>query len=122
MSLQVRTACLSAGASTVVCLPCDLSQEEQCREAVAAAVRGLGGELKLVDNNKEVCAGIDILVNNAGVLLAPGIETISMADIDTSMDINLKAAVLLSQLCLPHLIASRGSIVNVSSIGNMHKH
>lgn len=121
MSLQVRTACLSAGASTVVCLPCDLSQEEQCREAVAAAVRELGGELKLVDNNKE-CAGIDILVNNAGVLLAPGIETISMADIDTSMDINLKAAVLLSQLCLPHLIASKGSIVNVSSIGNIHKH
>jgi len=102
---QVRTACLSAGASTVVCLPCDLSQEEQCREAVAAAVRELGG--------------IDILVNNAGVLLAPGIETISMADIDTSMDINLKAAVLLSQLCLPHLIASKGSIVNVSSIAGL---
>ena len=45
-----------------------------------------------------------------------------MADIDTSMDINLKAAVLLSQLCLSHLVASKGSIVNVSSIGNMHKH
>lgn len=32
------------------------------------------------------------------------------------MNANLRSAIQLTQLCLPHLVASKGTIVNVSSV------
>jgi len=59
---------------------------------------------------------LDILVNNAGIAELGTIETTSLEQFDRVMRVNLRAAFQLTMLCVPHLIATRGNIVNVSSI------
>jgi len=43
------------------------------------------------------------------------IETCEISDFDEQLAVNLRAPFILTQLCVPHLIASKGNIVNVSS-------
>jgi len=59
---------------------------------------------------------LDVLVNNAGILVGGGIENISMEDYDKQMNINTRAVVYLTKLALPHLLATKGNIVNMSSV------
>ena len=59
---------------------------------------------------------LDILVNNAGIAEFGTIETTSLEQFDRGMRVNLRAAFQLTMLCVPHLIATRGNVVNVSSI------
>ncbi|XP_061762092.1 3-oxoacyl-[acyl-carrier-protein] reductase FabG [Nerophis ophidion] len=59
---------------------------------------------------------LDVLVNSAGVLAMGGIETSDLATYDRVMNINVRSVYHLTQLCVPHLIKTKGSIVNVSSV------
>ncbi|KHJ46512.1 oxidoreductase, short chain dehydrogenase/reductase family protein [Trichuris suis] len=60
---------------------------------------------------------IDVLVNNAGMLL-PGSppDGLKIEDLKTMMNVNLLSGVELSIKCFRHLMATKGCIVNVSSI------
>jgi NAD(P)-dependent dehydrogenase (short-subunit alcohol dehydrogenase family) len=60
--------------------------------------------------------GIDCLVNAAGAIAAGSIKDTSLKDWNALMDLNLTAVFALMQACVPGLIASKGSIVNVSSL------
>jgi NAD(P)-dependent dehydrogenase (short-subunit alcohol dehydrogenase family) len=60
--------------------------------------------------------GLDILVNAAGILVAGSIENTSLAAWDETLDVNLRAVFHLISAAVPHLIARRGNIVNVSSV------
>ncbi|XP_046385938.1 3-oxoacyl-[acyl-carrier-protein] reductase FabG-like isoform X2 [Ischnura elegans] len=59
---------------------------------------------------------IDVLVNSAGILIGSGIENQTLEDYDLQMDINCRSAFCLIKLALPHLVQSKGNIVNVSSV------
>ncbi|CAB3398044.1 unnamed protein product [Caenorhabditis bovis] len=63
---------------------------------------------------------IDILVNNAGCVLSDENGKMNLeASVDTcrrTMDLNLHSVIELTQKCRPHLIASKGEVVNISSI------
>jgi NAD(P)-dependent dehydrogenase (short-subunit alcohol dehydrogenase family) len=63
--------------------------------------------------------GIDILVHAAGVIASGSIETTTLSDWDTMMNINLRAVFHLTQLALPALIPRKGNIVVVSSVAGM---
>lgn len=59
---------------------------------------------------------IDVLVNSAGIIKNGSIETTTLDDWDKMLDINLRSVFVLSQKCLPYLEATKGNIVNVSSV------
>jgi NAD(P)-dependent dehydrogenase (short-subunit alcohol dehydrogenase family) len=59
---------------------------------------------------------IDVLVNSAGVIKNGTLENTTLDEWDRMMYINLRSVFMLTQRCLPHLIASKGNIVNVSSV------
>ena len=59
---------------------------------------------------------IDVLVNSAGIISNGTIETTPLDEWDKMMTINLRSVFQLSEKCVPHLIKSKGSIVNVSSV------
>uniref|UniRef100_A0A8C4QE71 Ketoreductase domain-containing protein n=1 Tax=Eptatretus burgeri TaxID=7764 RepID=A0A8C4QE71_EPTBU len=59
---------------------------------------------------------LNVLVNNAGVFERGSIENSPLEQYDRIMNVNLRAVFQLTQLCVPHLIKSKGNIVNVSSV------
>ena len=59
---------------------------------------------------------LDVLVNAAGHLSTGTIENTSAESWDAMMNVNLRAVFQLMQLCVPHLVKTRGNIVNVSSV------
>jgi L-fucose dehydrogenase len=78
----------------------ELTDEAACRAAVERTVADLGR--------------IDGLVNNAGVNDQVGLEA-GRAAFAASLERNLVQCYGMAQLCLPHLRASRGAIVNIGS-------
>ena len=71
---------------------------------------------KLVQVVKSELGGIDVLVNNAGVAITRGIETLSEADFDLTIAVNLKSVFLCTQAVLPMMRAKNwGRIINISS-------
>ncbi|QUI61660.1 SDR family oxidoreductase [Pseudoalteromonas sp. A22] len=59
--------------------------------------------------------GVDLLVNNAGINTMAGFAEILPTDLKKQMETNLLAPMLVSQACLPQLISSHGTIVNLGS-------
>ncbi len=84
----------------------DISAPEQCAESIAQVVEKFGQ--------------LDVLVNNAGVIcqMQPlGDQPVD--DWQRVLNINLIGAVSMTQAALPHLIASKGAIVNTASVAGM---
>jgi NAD(P)-dependent dehydrogenase (short-subunit alcohol dehydrogenase family) len=94
----------------VTVLPLDVTDGEsvrRCADDVAQAVEKLGSR------------GLDVLINNAGAgLTMPLLDT----DIDKAKrlhDVNLWGALRMVQAFANLLIAAKGKIVNVSSVGSI---
>jgi L-fucose dehydrogenase len=88
---------------------CDVRFPDQIAATVAAAVERFGR--------------LDCLINNAGVG-RPGktlVET-TLAEIEELVATNLVSCVVASQLALPHLRATRGTIVNIGSLAGRVGH
>ncbi|VDK59360.1 unnamed protein product [Anisakis simplex] len=83
----------------------DLTKSEDIKSLAEAAIKKF---------NK-----LDILVNNAGILENGTIENTSLDQFDHMMNVNLRAVFYLTNLLCPHLIQSKGSVVNVSSVNGM---
>jgi 3-oxoacyl-[acyl-carrier protein] reductase len=92
---------VAAGAGKVHAAVCDLADGDAVRGYVAAAAAALGG--------------IDVLVNNASGFGRSDDE----AGWAASISVDLMATVRASQTAMPHLLASRGSIVHISSISGL---
>jgi NAD(P)-dependent dehydrogenase (short-subunit alcohol dehydrogenase family) len=79
----------------------DLTERETCDRVVAESSERLGG--------------LDIVVNSAGIIYhATAEETSDQQWLDT-MNVNVNAMFFVCRAALPHLRASRGTIVNIAS-------
>ena len=58
---------------------------------------------------------LDILINNAGVNIINWLENFVEGEWDMVMDTNAKGIYMMSKACLPMLIKSKGTIVNIVS-------
>lgn len=74
---------------------------------------------RLISDTIDNHGRLDVLVNSAGVIKSGSIETTSSDDWDKLMNINLRSIFQLTQMCVPHLIETKGNVVNVSSIAGM---
>lgn len=59
---------------------------------------------------------LDVLVNNAGIIANGSIEHTSLEQYDEVMNTNVRAVYDLTMVAVPHLIESKGNIVNLSSV------
>lgn len=74
---------------------------------------------KLLDSTIQRFGKLDVLVNNAGTLYTGSIENVNFEQMDKIFQVNLFAVVRLTSLAVPHLVATKGNIVNVSSIAGL---
>jgi len=63
--------------------------------------------------------GVDVLVNNAGIAEARSITDSTPAFFRETLDVNLAAPAAAIHALWPHLAASRGRIINVSSLAQL---
>lgn len=71
---------------------------------------------RIVSETLQNYGRIDVLINSAGIIKNGSIENTSTDDWDNMMEINLRSVFVLTQKCVPHLIESKGNIVNLSSV------
>jgi NAD(P)-dependent dehydrogenase (short-subunit alcohol dehydrogenase family) len=71
---------------------------------------------RLVSDTVDCFGRIDALVNAAGIIKNGNIENTTLDEWDKMMNVNLRSAFYLMQKCVPHLAATKGNVVNVSSV------
>jgi len=101
--------------------------------ALRAAAEGAGvtldiRQLDVVDENSiKACIDgvvadhgtLDVLVNNAGRGFVGTIEQVSMVELRAVMEVNFFGVVATTKAALPHLRASRGRVITVTSVGGV---
>ena len=103
----VAAQCRALGAQCRV-VPVNVSEEGQCRALIDASIQAFGR--------------IDTLVNNAGVSAHALFADVKPQDLrwyENLMKINLWGSVWCTHAALPHLKASKGRIVAVSSVAGL---
>lgn len=84
--------------------------------AIATDVADAASVTEAIDAVTHEFGRIDALVNNAGYGIAKGIDDTTEDEWDDLMATNVKGAFLCVQACVPHLRASKGTIVNIGSV------
>jgi NAD(P)-dependent dehydrogenase (short-subunit alcohol dehydrogenase family) len=71
---------------------------------------------KIIDTTIKHYGKLDVLVNNAGIIESGGIENTSLEQYDRMFNTNVRSVYFMTMLAVPHLIKTKGNIVNVSSV------
>ncbi len=87
---------------------CDVGDEDQVAAAVAAVIAKFDR--------------IDVVANVAGVLRADHTHELKLADWDRILRINLTGTFLVCRAAIPHLLKTKGNIVNTSSTAALGSH
>ena len=120
---------IAAEGGSVFCV--DLNQD--ALDATVAEIDSAGGEAtgqlcNVADESSvqacvEACidryGGLYALVNMAGVLRFDDTEELQTADWQKVIDVNLTGTMLLCRAVIPHLLQSKGSIVNAASTASL---
>jgi pteridine reductase len=71
---------------------------------------------KLISDVVDRFGALDVLVNSAAVMKRTPLGSVTAAQWDAMMTLNLRAPFLLSQAAAPHLSRARGAIVNIADL------
>ena len=107
-----------------------VGRNDSALDAVCGAIRAAGGSAvgckadvtaaeapaRIVDTAVHAFGGIDVLVNAAGVIASGTLEATTDDVWDAMMSVNARAPFRLMRAAVPALTASRGTVVNVSSV------
>ena len=93
------------GTGKAVALECDVSDESAVERAIRSAVDAVGPP--------------HLLCNVAGVGCFRHTHEMALADWNRILAVNLTGTFLMSRACIPMLLETRGSIVNVASVAGL---
>jgi len=111
---KIKSKCIANGSAVqkqdnqdvllfkVLTVQCDVTKQNELEALVDQTIKHFGK--------------IDILVNSAGIIVNGGVTTAKIEGYDEVMNVNVRSVIQLCQLVTPHLIKTKGAIVNISSI------
>ncbi|KAI5719719.1 uncharacterized protein LOC103513887 [Diaphorina citri] len=102
---KVSESCQSVSKNKPLVIQADLTSEEDTK--------------RIIDTVVKHYQKLNVLVNNAGILEAGSIENTSLEQYDKIMNVNVRSIYHLTMLAVPHLISTKGNIVNVSSVNGL---
>jgi len=119
----VRTYITGRSRAVVQEVAADLSSDGQCL-GLAADLATAEGPARLAEQLGHE-PQLHLLVNNAGANERGTLETLSVADWDSVLNVNLRAGFFLAQQLLPRMrlaasAADPARIINIGSIGGLH--
>ena len=98
---------LTRGGERAVCVATDVTNSNQVKRLVDAAVKAFGR--------------IDVMINNAGIMPQAPLERLMVKDWDQTIDINIKGVLYGIAAALPYMKEQKsGHMINVSSVAG-HK-
>jgi short-subunit dehydrogenase len=100
--LEAAATRLKAAGGDVLAVPADIRQPADVGRLIAAIVERFGR--------------LDVLVNNAGSSARGAAIDTSAEEFADLMDLNLTALVRCTRAAMPHLLASKGHLVNIGSL------
>ena len=101
--LESVVAEIEAAGGTAIAVPCDVSNEENVKNAVKTVLDHFGK--------------IDILLNDAGIAVGGSVEDLPAEQWDRVMSINAKGPYLMSKYVIPGMKERKyGKVVNVASV------
>ncbi|XP_063993815.1 3-oxoacyl-[acyl-carrier-protein] reductase FabG-like [Diachasmimorpha longicaudata] len=86
-------------------LPGELTNEEDTKRILESTIKHYGK--------------LDVLINNAGTIERGSIENTSLEQYDRVFNLNVRSMYHLTMLATPHLIETKGNVVNVSSVNGL---
>ncbi|CAG2218983.1 unnamed protein product [Mytilus edulis] len=101
----VGEKCTQCSGNTPLLIPGDLSKEDDTNNLMKTTI--------------EHYKRLNVLVNCAGVIELGSIENTSLDQFDRMFNINVRSIYHLTMLAVPHLVDTKGTIVNVSSVNGM---
>ena len=105
--LQALAEELTGGGGKALAVATDVTQRDQVKRLVDAAVQGFGR--------------IDVMINNAGLMPHSPLERLKVDDWDRTIDVNIKGVLYGIAAALPHMKQQKsGHVINVSSVAG-HK-
>lgn len=106
--------------ATAVATAADISGKGASCIGVATDVSNPSEVQRLVDKAIGEFGRVDVLVNNAMKIVPGKLEELPVEAWDTTMNIGLRGAFMMSQACAKHMIAQRaGAIINIASIAGL---
>lgn len=125
IGLAIAIACARAGWTTVATMR-DTTKAEALNAAAANAgvsldIRALdvtdGSVREYIDAVAAEHGRLDAVVNNAGAAHLGTLENDGLADIRACLEVNFFGVIQVSQAAMPHLRASSGRLLTISSVG-----
>ena len=99
---NVGQQCIKLGATKVLEIIQDLNTKE-------------GIECTFIEMGK-VYKTLDVLVNNAGLWFEGDVTSVKFDEFNQLFNVNVRAPLFLTQMCVPYLERSKGNVINISSI------
>src|SRR6266436_2200315 len=107
-----------------------LGRDQAALREIESAIKDVGGDplaltvdvtntdqsQRAINETIDKFGGLHVLVNAAGHISTGSIESTSLAAWDAMMNVNVRAVFQLMQMAAPHLIKTKGNVVNISSV------
>lgn len=104
-----------------------LAQTKALLESQGAEVLAIAGDVanpddcaQLIEKTVQHFGRLDVLINNAGIGTQFPLEQIQPHVIRQIVDINLNGSIYCTHYALPHLKASKGSVLFIGSVAGIH--